>query len=566
MSLRPTFYGFELGRSALAANQRNIDITGQNIANINTPGFSRQRVNLAAIGVGALETWRYALSPSDNVGLGVDMLGIQRVRDEFLDVRFWKDNSDLGRYSTRWGGLDALEMLLDEFTMPNLQEGLFRYQDALQELANNADNIEYAKQAMSIAETLTRTLNKTAVDIETIINDQLLRLELVVKNINHAAASIDRINKELRTQKVSTGVFANDENGDQIVIGGFMSNELLDERDLLLDELSSYGNIRIEKYTEGGWSVFFGVGDNDEVLLVDGTRGTGDNSISEPNVYLNYEGYFNLLTFDRESYMSIYDPTEPDSLDDFDTIDREPFRVTWATGDSAGDDVIVNSGQILGFYEILNGIGDVEELNSLETMDRAAKGIPYFLSMVNAFAINFAERMNDVNDDGSDFSDGGDLFESSEGMDINARTIKISDAWRNDPYLILRTDRENLEENPNYAADNSNILRMINELKREDAQIEYANSVFTGSFLQFAVSLNSEITIEVNYNNKQLAISDGLVLSLENLRDSIKSVNEDEEAMNLMKFSRSYNAAARFMTVLDEMVETIVNRLGIVGR
>ena len=562
MSIRPTFYGFEIGRSALAASQRSIDITGQNIANINTPGYSRQRVNLTSMGVGALDKWKWSMEPYDNVGLGVDMIGVQRIRDEFLDVRFWKDNSDLGRYETKWSALDALEMLLDEFTMPNIQDGLFKFQDALQELANNADNIEYAKQAMSIAETLTRTLNKTAVDIETIVNDQLTRLELIVKNINNAAAAIDRLNKEIRTQKV---------------IGGFVSNELLDARDLLFDELSSYGNIRIVResiyededmngqYT-GAISVYFGVGD-EEVILVDGTRG---EKITDATFYSGYEGYFNLLRFSRDDYEDIYDPTDPTALDNITDFQRDPFRIIWDTGDNAEQEVIVSSGQILGYYEMLNGKGDVDLLSDPDTADMATKGIPYFLNMINAFAYTFAETFNDINDGGSEFSDesGGDLFDSTDENNIFARNIRISDAWRTDPYLILRTNNEIDEEDPNYAADNSNILRMIYAVKDESMQITTADGdvLFTGSFLQYAVSVNSEITIEVNYNNKQLAVSEGMVLSLDNLRDSIKSVNEDEEAMNLMRFSRSYAAASRFMTVLDEMIETIVHRLGIVGR
>ena len=566
MAIRPTFYGFELGRSALAASQRNIDITGQNIANINTPGFSRQRVNLASVGVGAMDKWKWGFRAADNVGMGVDMTGIQRVRDEFLDVRFWKDNSDMNRFQTKWDVLDSIEMLLDEFTMPNIQDGMFRFQDALQELNNNSDDIEYARQAMSIADILTRTLNKTAVDMETIVNDQIDRLALIIKNINHAAATIDKINNELRTQKIVTGVHFEDEDGNRRISGGFLSNELLDERDLLLDELSSYGNIRVRHEEGSGVTVYFGLGD-EEVILVDGTRGS---YITDKNVYQNYEGYFNLLSFERDDQTNIYDSSQYDSIDDFSDPYRDPFRVTWKTGDNIGNDVIVNSGQILGYYEMLNGIGDVEELDDPNTVDRAAKGIPYFLNMVNAFAHTFANTLNQLNNGGSESElydnwQTGDLFDATDsGATINARNIRITNEWRANPYMILRSE----QDDENYLAENDNILQMIYALKREDMQIEdvYGNSLFNGSFAQFAVSLNSEITIEVNYNNKQVQISEGLVLAIENLRDSIKSVNEDEEAMNLMKYSKSYNAAARFMTVLDEMLDLIVNRLGIVGR
>ena len=560
MAIRPTFYGFEMARSALSASQKSIDITGQNIANINTPGFSRQRVNLSSLGVGNLE-WKYALSPADNVGLGVNTDNIQRIRDEFLDVRFWKDNSDLYRFNTKWNGLDAIEMLLDEFTMPNIQEGLFRFYEALQELNNNSDDIEYAKQALSIADTMTRTLNKTAVDMQTIVNEQIERLALVVKNINHAAASIDRLNKEIRTQRLMSGRHYIDEFGDGKFVGGYSSNELLDDRDMLIDELSSYANIRIFREEGGGISVYFGIGDDDEVLLVDGTRGL---KLDDKNVYQGYEGYFNLLEeIDPTQYFEdVFERIMAGTED----VEASPFRLVWATGDNAGNDVIPGSGQIFGYYEMLNGIGDVDKQGDTAERDMASKGIPYFMNMVNAFAYTFAERLNDVNNGGSTSgrNDGGDLFDSSDGGAINARNIKIAEDWRENPYIILRAE----SDDENYIAENDNILRMLYELKREDLEITDPNGniLFVGSFTQYAVSLNSEITIEVNYNDKQLSISEGLVLALDNLRDAVKSVNEDEEAMNLMKFSKSYNAAARYMTVLDEMVDTIVHRLGIVGR
>ena len=107
---------------------------------------------------------------------------------------------------------------------------------------------------------------------------------------------------------------------------------------------------------------------------------------------------------------------------------------------------------------------------------------------------------------------------------------------------------------------------MIDALKAERTFIDANGNEYTGNFLQYLGSINSEMGLEVSYNAKRKDVSDINLLSVDMYRASIMDVDSDEEAMNLMKFQKSYNAAARFMTTLDEMLDVIVNRLGIVGR
>jgi flagellar hook-associated protein 1 FlgK len=134
----------------------------------------------------------------------------------------------------------------------------------------------------------------------------------------------------------------------------------------------------------------------------------------------------------------------------------------------------------------------------------------------------------------------------------------MNDEWMKDEkFIVASTNPSNVA-----AAQNDNVLRFIDAIRREDRDMKG----FTGSFQQYVGSLNSEISLEVNYNEKRQAMSDILLLSIDDMRESVKGVSEDEEAMNLTKYQKSYNAAARYMTALDEMLDLIVNRLGLVGR
>lgn len=503
MAIRPTFYGFEMAKSALAASQRNIDVTGQNIANINTIGYSRQRVNLSAVGAGGME-WKYPVHPSQNVGFGVNIESITRVRDEFLDIRYRKEFGDNQRFEIIGDSLGQVQTLVDEFVTENLDHIFTSFMDAFQSFQFNADEAEFASLTRSAAQQLTRTLNKIASDMNTITNNAYKQLELVKDSVNNIARSLDDVNKEIRQQ----------------FILGPVSNELLDKRDMLIDQLSGFGEVHVVQDESFGLSVYFGkdanLMDNDS-LLVEG------NQVGHRTLEFDYD------TNDITNYNEV--------------------RLTWTDG----GDFVAHNGQIHAYYEMLNGIGDVSETD--DRLDFATKGIPYFMNIINTFTATFAEAFNEINALGG----GGELFVASDGgIDITARNITMNEEWiKDEKFMITSTNSSDTG-----AARNDNILRFIDAIRREDRDM----GGFTGSFQQYVGSLNTEISLEVNYNDKRQSMSDILLLSIDDMRESIMGVSEDEEAMNLSRYQKSYNAAARYMTALDEMLDLIVNRLGLVGR
>jgi len=547
MAIRPTFYGFEMARMALFASQRNIDVAGHNIANMNTEGYSRQRANMSAIGVGNLN-WKHPVPKHGNVGMGVSVDNIQRVRDEFLDVRFWKENSDNHRYSVKYDSLNSVEMLLDEFTLDNMDAVFSDLSAALTKLHEHSETPEFASQVRMISQTFCRTVGKLSSDLSFIRTQNLTQMELITARVNEISKHIAVINAEIRAQAVF----------------GTVSNDLLDQRDLMIDELSTYGNVRrvpepvfsqekemleigeIDKYSAiGGFTIYFGLSDDphDEgIMLVDGLHNE-----------------YSVFHFDRADF-DPYDPANPARIT---WGERRDLRDEPVTSVNEGEPLIVSSGMIMGFYEMTNGIGNV--LESGETLDLASKGIPYFVSKLDTFVRTFVEEFNTINEF-------GDLFESYDGGEITAANVRISEEWSLNPMFITRStitgnsSNQTEESDRTGAGRNDNMLRFIEAL-RKDMEIEDdVGNTFTGSLRQFLTSFNSDTTIEVSSNDRLLGQSDVLLLSIENLRASVKNVSQDEEAINLAKFQKSYGAASRFMTTLDEMLDLIVHRLGIVGR
>src|SRR5690554_3365344 len=120
--MRPTFLAFQTAGRAMAASQANIDVTGNNIANVNTQGYTRQRVDLSSISESGY-TQKYITSTVTS-GYGVTVSGISQIRDPFLDARYRNEASENGIYDTILSGLRDLEYVFDEIEAVGLKSEL----------------------------------------------------------------------------------------------------------------------------------------------------------------------------------------------------------------------------------------------------------------------------------------------------------------------------------------------------------------------------------------------------------------------------------------------------------
>ena len=129
--MRSTFAGFTTAQLAMAASQRSIDVTGQNIANINTEGYTRQRLDIASLNLrnGSF----YNSSNSTRVGYGVDMTGISQLRDPFLDAQYRSQIAKLGTTDAQAAGLEKLQVAFDESTTSGIRDAFINLSNALQD-------------------------------------------------------------------------------------------------------------------------------------------------------------------------------------------------------------------------------------------------------------------------------------------------------------------------------------------------------------------------------------------------------------------------------------------------
>jgi flagellar hook-associated protein 1 FlgK len=200
-----------------------------------------------------------------------------------------------------------------------------------------------------------------------------------------------------------------------------------------------------------------------------------------------------------------------------------------------------SGGSLFGSMQLLNGRGSFAAAG-----ENTFRGIPYYQSMLDSFASSLGETFNDLNGTGKPLFSG-----------TTASGIAVSDEWLSDPNWITATTDPDVIE-----GKNDNILRMISALD----QPQDITPGFSGSFSDFLLSTMGEVAVDTDYASDISETSDMVLSTVSNQRESVMGVSLNEETVNLLKYQKAFAASSRVMTALDEALEVVINRMGLVGR
>ena len=533
--LRPTFIGYKTATSAIKVNQYMLDIVGQNMANVNTKGYTRQRLDINSV---AYSARNMKLGTTGVViGQGVDAKGVSQFRDSFLDLRYRMESSKAGSEYVQFEALKDLENILDEIPMDDeVMYGLdAQFSDLIRQLHSLSPSDPVSEGVVrTSAEMLAQMLNNYSKEMETIRTQQLSYLENgAIVDINQISENIVKLNKQIRESNIS----------------GNPALELNDERNELIDELSNYLDIEVdvEPLDIGGGNII------DEIVIR--LRGT-DVEIVNRNEYteLGIEENDNIITVN--------------------TIKRDADgNITEETDISEK----ITGGQVNGYLKFLNGRGEFAKSgDDFESY----KGVQYYQNMLDVLANKFAGIMNELNREPVSFKADGTvdvwkekpLFEARGGGEITAGNIKISDEWAKatDSYItntIIQSDGDS-------SGAKDNILRIINSFQEAedyeanidtdgDGTADMQRPLFKGTFQEFFSYTATKLNLQVKSANTSYNTFSETQFHIDYARKSMSSVDLNEEGVNLLQYSKSYNAAARLMTTLDEMLDTLINRMGV---
>jgi flagellar hook-associated protein 1 FlgK len=591
--MRSSFAGLEIARSGMHVAQRQLDVTGHNLANADTVGYSRQRFATAAVDPFGSST-RLPPVEKGRIGLGVQTLSLDQIRDVFLDRQYRQENSKFEYWATRAQNMYYLEDLFNSFGDNGLDSLIGNFLHSFHEMDKNPTDLTIRRAVTNSATEVMQTLRYYYEQMK----DMTVRMNEQVDVLS------SRTNTLLRNiQEMNDRIFNFELNGN-------VANDLRDKRNLLLDELSGLVEITYDERAEP-WTgvsqmqVWIGSGPN-KVLMVDHNRlvnslttlETGNNDFWEmvrtegagktpPAIdpLLN-EIYITL----NERLMGTYAPRAGDvffGADDdgndtwfqYSTGDPDadpPIDAGWyAEGDPArqlGDVPDFTDGTTTVFRPLdvsmsgkngqIRSILDMRDGNEVTT-----QGIPYFANQLNELSLHIVQEINAVHRTGwtMPHTRDGEFFPSRTGVDffdpdrLQIWNMRLSDDILASGFNIANSSDEVFMANGHAETGDNIVAGLIAKLK------DATNLGTIGGFSQFSKTFQGELGVEAAYTNSMAEQGAILMLNIEYQRQSVMGVNIDEELTNMIKFQHTYNAAARMITAMDQNLDVLINRTGRVG-
>ena len=244
--MRATFAGLNTMVRGIMANQLGLDTTGHNITNAGTDGYSRQKVTLAT----TYGEQRASLYGNVMVGTGVDALAIERARNVYADIQYRNENPTQQYYKTLSVNYDKLETIFDDSKDLGIEKAINEFYQTWVDLSTTASNASERTHVIEQGRKLSDMIQSKTAELQEQINSQYKDIRDEVGQIDDILNEIVSFNKQIITQEVT----------------GATANDLRDNRDLLVDQLSSYINISVTENEFGAYQINSG-----GVTLVNGS-------------------------------------------------------------------------------------------------------------------------------------------------------------------------------------------------------------------------------------------------------------------------------------------------------
>ena len=626
-----TFGSIELGKRSLMAHSQAIHTSGHNISNADVEGYSRQRVELKAFD----PLYRPDLSREETpgqIGQGVTVESINRVRDEMLDKRIVAQSNQESYWDTRSKYYVMLEQIYNEPDEISIRTTMDKFWESWQELSLNPESTANRQAIVERGKSLINSIRNrdtALVGVANIINSDI---EATVEQFNDIARQIAGLNKEITQSKAM---------GDN-------PNDLLDRRDLLVEKLSKIANITTEYRDPDEYEVHV----NGKILV----QGNIARSFTVEPVLDNY-GYSRVVWSDTKdeidvkggSLGALIELRDVDIRHEIQSLNTMTMNFADLVNDVHRNAVGSNNVTGLDFFIqrpfVENTVGNYDSdgdgiedksyifrftgTNALNPQEQIGLEGQMILSgpkgniTVEYHPTDRVEdvinRINDSNGEVKAYLDRNNKLvlkattaEDKYNPDFVIRHVEDSGLFLTGYSGILAASGEEGAYDYNQAdavnalvgvgaeaeraaqfavspVENPSTYVEINERIRNDVKnvaagfADHNGAVSNGdgrAAVEIAAIRNTKIMIghertfddyfadsvtQVGLMGEQAetnAMSQHAVMDdLRSLRDSISGVNIDEELADIMKFQHGYNAAAKYVTVIDQMLDTVINRL-----
>ncbi|MCM8710954.1 flagellar hook-associated protein FlgK [Clostridium sp. SYSU_GA19001] len=625
---------FNIASRGMSTQQRAINVTSHNIANANTEGYSRQRAVIQTTRPFGMPTLNNAAEPGQ-IGTGSQVTAIQRVRDSFLDYQVRVENSRYGQFSARDKFLSEIESIFNEPSDTGISSLIGKFFDSWQTLSQDAENSNSRTIVVQQAAALADALNHTASQLQKLKENTQSVIKNTVFEVNDILNQIDQLNVQIIGVKVA----------------GQEPNDLMDRRDLLLDELSTKFNITIDKKNFEGFDV------KPEDLI---SKGLSDNSSfikAEDNTNVRRLSYIDSITKNADgtydiTYYKLGDKTSSENgvtikgvtLTDEEYKQIDETRVIWA--DKSGNAAVVSGSTFKDFVLFQPSKGELQGYMSvqkdidtyMDQLNKVAKALAFSVNALHSgkessvtykvdangeFILDengnkIIESINDfvpffVN---SDVADNVYTIKSTKSVlydkngtsaleavlraedNITAANISVNKQLIDDVMQIktrFNDDKEGYElasDNVTDGLSDGSRALAIAQLRDKLMNIQDIGSVINSRADLFDSSKGNNLinkksigTIEFvsspngmkidNYfkdvidrlgvqgaEAKRMVVNqETLLASFKQTRESISGVSLDEEMANLIQYQHAYQANAKIISTVDELLDVVINGL-----
>lgn len=453
-----TFHGLGMMSQALRAFQRGLDVTGHNISNVNTVGYSRQSIEYAQM---EPTTFHSSNSPFA-LGNGITISGVNRIRDMFLQSRYVSSQADLGRYQTLASSLSQVEPLLNEPGANGISDALNKFWNAWSGLASNPTDAGARREVQMAGNTLSQRIQTLAADYNRVTAQVTSDLRSTFNQIDDISKKIAQLNAEIK-QKAGLGGTPND---------------LLDQRDMMVQELGKLIPITTYTQDDGSYTVYMG-----QYSLIDAG---GAHAIPR-----NYDLSTNTISDGVYTYS-------------------------------------VNSGKLRGLFDTLNQIGS-------------------YRSGLDTLANTLRDQVNSMHLAGTNPNGTTNLnfFDPASTGALDFRLDKL-----------IADDASNISSGTSGNAGDGYLALSLSQL-RDVAQSGLGNLTF-GAFYSDYVG---QVGRDAQAASTSLSTQGAVVQQIEMQIQSVSGVSLDDEMASMLRLQRSYQAAAKTLSIMDQVTEDLINMM-----
>lgn len=600
-----TFFGLSIATSGLRAYQASANTVANNISNVDTTGYTKQVTNMKANN--ALRSY----TEYGTLSTGVSAESVTQLRSEYYDNKYWQYSGFRGEYDEKVKYMDQLQTYFqDDSTIEGFSTIYAKFFNDIDSLRGNAADTSVRNQVISGAKKLCSYFNTVADGLKSIQEDLNEQINSTVDTINSIAQKIALLNDQI----------------NDVEINGSYANDMRDQRALLVDQLATMVTVDVQetKVVNSNYPDVYTGATNYTVKingleLIDGNqyrqlecvaREYKDNQNDAEGLYdirwadnhTEFPTTSNLATGSLKALMELRDGNNHANFSG--TVKSASGRQVVIANCNVKSELAMNlpsQGVLtLGNREYTYSSFTMQKTPSGETtfsftitsettglsstVGREAsvgtsidfKGIPYYQSQMNEFLRAFTKAFNDIQHTGVDlhknpmqsffvadsvqgtelgFADADSDVVRSNGDSyyrLTASNLKVANAC-DDPSIFATADLENFENGQDYQ-------EMIEEMmKLQKDVVMYRGS--GGD--QFLATMISDVTVDTE---ESVLLSDNyttIVNIVEKQRTSISGVDEDEEALDLVKFQNAYNLCSKVVQIMSEMYDRLITSTGV---